>query len=85
MQPDALKDIYKAMWPDDTERATRLLDLYFGLMEAGRWRTCVDLMRGVGIRESSVWKMIKLGAARIDADLGEVFREIYEPGGLDNE
>ena len=83
MDADALKDVYKATWPDNNERATRLLDLYLGLMEAGRWRTCADLMRAVGISESGMWNMIELGVEKYDADAGEAFREIYEWEGCD--
>lgn len=82
MNPETFKAALCAAWPDDQERATRTLDLFLGLLEAGRWKTATDLMRVGGIPESSVWDLVEQASEEMDTDAGEIFALLYEPDGL---
>ena len=85
MNRDApLKRALIATWPDNAERAVRLLDLFTGLLEAERWRTCADLMRAVGMSEGQVWMLVENAAEKLDVDPGEVFQILYEPEDLND-
>ncbi len=67
-------------WPDETERATHLVNISSSLLETGEYRTYLGLMRTISVPEPTIWSNIERAAEHLDHDPAEVFRDLYEPG-----